>query len=85
MPTNLNIPNEDVTLNYIIQHTTRDYIDKIDKNDPPTPTEIEIQLIKAIKTQLEILNSDLSKGSKMPAPKSLNHSQIAELMMALIN
>ena len=83
MPTNLNIPNEDVTLNYIIQHTTRDYISKIDKNNPPTPTEIEIQLIKAIKMQLEVLNADLSKGNKMPAPKALNHSQIAELMMAL--
>lgn len=86
MPTtqaSVNIPIENATLNYIVQHETRCYIDNLDKTNPPTPTEIEIELIQQIKKQIQILNADLDPKNRMTAPKALNHSQIAELMMAL--
>lgn len=86
MPTNtqqVTIPIENATLNYIIQHETRRFIDNLDPSNPPTPTEIEIDLIQQIKAQIQILNADLDSKSRMVAPKALNHSQIAELMMAL--
>ena len=86
MPTNtqqVTIPIENATLNYIIQHETRRFIDNLDPSNPPTPTEIEIDLIQQIKAQIQILNADLDSKNRMVAPKSLNHSQIAELMMAL--
>ena len=43
MPTNtqqVTIPIENATLNYIIQHETRRFIDNLDPSNPPTPTEI---------------------------------------------
>ena len=86
MPTNtqqVTIPMENATLNYIIQHETRRFIDNLDPSNPPTPTEIEIDLIQQIKAQIQILNADLDSKNRMVAPKALNHSQIAELMMAL--
>lgn len=86
MPTNtqqVTIPMENATLNYIIQHETRRFIDNLDPYNPPTPTEIEIDLIQQIKAQIQILNADLDSKNRMVAPKALNHSQIAELMMAL--
>ncbi len=86
MPTNtqqVTIPIENATLNYIIQHETRLFIDNLDPSNPPTPTEIEIDLIQQIKAQIQILNADLDSKNRMVAPKALNHSQIAELMMAL--
>lgn len=86
MPTNtqqVTIPIENATLNYIIQHETRRFIDNLDPSNPPTPTEIEIDLIQQIKAQIQILNADLDSRNRMVAPKALNHSQIAELMMAL--
>ena len=86
MPTNtqqVTIPIENATLNYIIQHETRRFIDNLDPYNPPTPTEIEIDLIQQIKAQIQILNADLDSKNRMVAPKALNHSQIAELMMAL--
>lgn len=86
MPTNtqqVTIPIENATLNYIIQHETRRFIDNLDPSNPPTPTEIEIDLIQQIKAQIQILNADLDSKNRMVAPKALNHSQIAELMMAL--
>lgn len=86
MPTNtqqVTIPMENATLNYIIQHETRRFIDNLDLSNPPTPTEIEIDLIQQIKAQIQILNADLDSKNRMVAPKALNHSQIAELMMAL--
>lgn len=79
----INIPLEYATLNYIVQNETRNYIDSLDKLNPPSPTEIEMELIAQIKAQIQILNSDLPSKDKMVAPKALNHSQIAELMMAL--
>lgn len=86
MPTNtqqVTIPIENATLNYIIQHETRRFIDNLDPSNPSTPTEIEIDLIQQIKAQIQILNADLDSKNRMVAPKALNHSQIAELMMAL--
>lgn len=86
MPTNtqqVTIPIENATLNYIIQHETHRFIDNLDPSNPPTPTEIEIDLIQQIKAQIQILNADLDSKNRMVAPKALNHSQIAELMMAL--
>ena len=55
MPTNtqqVTIPIENATLNYIIQHETRRFIDNLDPSNPPTPTEIEIDLIQQIKAQI---------------------------------
>ena len=86
MPTNtqqVTIPIENATLNCIIQHETRRFIDNLDPSNPSTPTEIEIDLIQQIKAQIQILNADLDSKNRMVAPKALNHSQIAELMMAL--
>ena len=86
MPTNtqpVNIPMEHATLNYIVQHETRRYIDNLDLDNPPSPSEIEIELIQQIKEQIQLLNADLDAKNRMVAPKALNHSQIAELMMAL--
>lgn len=80
---NVNIPMEHSTLNYVIQKETRDYIDTLDPDNPPTPSEIEIELIHRIKNQIQIINGDLEPKDRLVAPKALNHSQIAELMMKL--
>ena len=58
MPTNtqqVTIPIENATLNYIIQHETRRFIDNLDPSNPPTPTEIEIDLINKLKHKFKFL------------------------------
>lgn len=79
----VNIVRDGATLNYVIQNETRRFINQIDKTNPPEPGEIEIQLINQIKNQISVLNMELSSKDKMAAPKALNHTQIAEIMMAL--
>ena len=79
----VNIVRDGATLNYVIQNETRRFISQIDKSNPPEPGEIEIQLINQIKNQIGVLNTELSSKDKMTAPKALNHTQIAEIMMAL--
>ena len=71
------------TRNQIITETTDEYIEQLDLDNPPSPEEIEQDLLSLIKFQFDAENAGRSKGAKMKPPETLNSWQIAKLMAVL--
>lgn len=71
------------TKNDVIRETTNAYIQQIDKNNIPLPSEIEANLINLVEIQIEAENSIRPKGRKWKAPETLSPMQIATIMIEL--
>ena len=71
------------TRNQIITETTDAYIEQLDLDNPPSPEEIEQELLSLIKQEFDLENQMRSKGAKMKPPETLNSWQIAKLMSLL--
>ena len=73
----------DKTLNEIIREETDTYLDTIDVDDPPTPSEIEKGILTAMHNAIDIENVSRAKGNKIKVPSKLCASQIADIMLKL--
>lgn len=73
------------TLNETICVCTDDYLDQIDIDNPPTPADIEAELVTKVKDTCLIENQIRAKGDTLKAPTKLCPSQIAKIMLKLNN
>ena len=73
------------TLNETIRICTDDYLDKIDLDDPPSPVDIEADLVTLVKDTCILENQVRGKGDMLKAPTKLCPSQIASIMLRLHN
>lgn len=71
------------TVNEAMLMFTTDYLDKIDPNNPPTPAEIEAELVDGVKNLCALENANRPKGDKLKAPAKLCATQIAQIMLKL--
>lgn len=71
------------TYNDVIRSTTRDYLQKIQKNNPPTPDVIEEEILDQTASAIRMENSIREKGEKWKIPQKLEFSQIADIMSYL--
>lgn len=71
------------TLNETIRICTETYLDQIDVDNPPTPSEVEAELVTAVTEACALENQIRAKGDKLAAPKKLCSSQIANIMLKL--
>ncbi len=73
------------TLNETIRICTDDYLDKIDLDNPPSPIDIEAELVTLVKDTCILENQVRGKGDMLKAPTKLCPSQIASIMLRLHN
>lgn len=71
------------TLNETIRICTDTYLDQINVDNPPEPSEIEAELVTAVKDACMLENQTRPKGDMLTAPKKLCSSQIASIMLKL--
>lgn len=71
------------TRNQIIDETTDNYIANMDSDNPPSPEEISIELVKQIQTAFTCENANKVSGAKFHAPDELSFDQIAQFMAIL--
>ena len=75
-----NLPD---TKNSVVKRATLEYLSTIDLNQPPSPDVLEKELVNAVKVEFDLVNSIRAKGDKLTAPKILEPSQIADVIMRL--
>ena len=73
------------TLNETIRICTDDYLDQIDLDNPPSPADIEAELVTLVKDACILENQIRAKGDTLKAPTKLCPSQIASIMLRLHN
>src|SRR5574344_1209747 len=73
------------TLNETIRLCTDDYLDHINVDAPPSPAEIEAELVTIIKDACVLENQARAKGDSIKPPVRLCASQIAAIMLKLHN
>ena len=73
------------TLNSICKSVTRDYLDSIDIDNPPSPDEIEVELVNLTREAINLENQIRSKCDKLKAPIKLKASQIGDILLKLHN
>ena len=71
------------TLNQTVRDVTEDYISQLDVNNPPTPAEIEQELVSKLNDALLAENTFRAKTEKIRPVKKLFPRQIAALMLTL--
>lgn len=71
------------TLNETIRSCTDTYLDQINVDNPPEPSEIEAELVTAVKDACMLENQTRAKGDMLTPPKKLCSSQIASIMLKL--
>lgn len=71
------------TVNSIHRRATLEYLDTIDPTNPPTPHQIEEELLDKIKGEIELANSVRSKDDKIRLPQTLMPVEIAQIMARL--
>lgn len=71
------------TLNETICVCTDDYLDQIDIDNPPTPADIEAELVTKVKDACLLENQIRAKGDTLRPPTKLCPSQIASIMLKL--
>lgn len=68
------------TINNVLSAVTQDYLDQIDMNNPPTPKQIEEDILDNVKVIVGLENAVRSTGDKLRKPQYLNAPQIAMIM-----
>ena len=65
----------------IIREITEDYLEKINPSNPPSPKQIQEDLLLLIQNQFELENVTRAKGNKLQLPQKLSASQIADIIL----
>ena len=73
------------TLNELIREQTDAYLGRIDPACPPPPSDIEAELVTAVRDACALENSMRAKTDMLRAPARLTASQIAAVMLKLYN
>ncbi len=68
------------TINQVLRDTTLDYLSSIDMNNPPTPAEIEADVLLALENNFTLENALRSKANQWKIPQTLDAVQIATIM-----
>lgn len=71
------------TRNYIIQEATEDYLDTLNPDNPPSPKEIEQELMGIVEDDMLLENEMRAKGHGHRLPNSLCAMQIAMILLKL--
>ncbi len=72
------------TLNETVRSVTDDYLNKkINVKNPPSPSDIEAELLTLTRDTLMVENQSRAKGDKLTLPTKLFPSQIADIMLKL--
>lgn len=73
------------TVNSIHRRVTLEYLDTINTTNPPTPHQIEEQLLDLLKQEIDLANAVRSKDDKIRLPQSLLPAEIAQIMAKINN
>lgn len=71
------------TKNETIREVTEEYLASIDSNNPPSPADIQGDLLDAIHNAFAEININKEKSDKWRIPDTLTPSQIADIMKTL--
>lgn len=69
----------DKSMNQVLREVTEEYLQNL--NPDKTPSEIEVELLEAMKNEFELHNAVADKGQKWRYPDYLKHTQIAEIIL----
>ena len=67
----------------VLRETTREYLETLDKSNPPPLEQIEQELLYQIELQFDLENSVKPKGRKWKIPEALSFPLIADILAAL--
>lgn len=65
----------------VIRNATRDYINNLDPDNPPDPSEVESRLSEAVFRAINLRNTAALKEDRWPVPRHLEAAQIADLLI----
>ena len=71
------------TLNETIRICTDTYLSNISVSNPPSPSDIEAELVTIVKDACLLENQTRARSDKLPLPKKLCPAQIAAIMLKL--
>lgn len=71
------------TINETIRVCTDSYLEQIDIDAPPSPADIEAELVSIVKDACYLENQIRAKGDELRPPKRLCTSQIAAIMLKI--
>lgn len=66
-----------------LREITLDYLAQIDIQNPPTPANIQADILDAVSLQFQLENTNRAKGSSWKIPDRLTPAQIADILMTL--
>ena len=66
-----------------LREITLDYLAKINVQNPPTPANIQADILDATNLQFQLENTNRAKGSSWKIPDRLTPAQIADILMTL--
>ena len=66
-----------------IYEVTQDYLSRIDPQNPPSPDDIEGDILEELKQAFDIANQVRPKGEKWRLPDRLSPAQIADILLTL--
>lgn len=72
-----------LTINSITKSSTQDYLDQIDKKNPPCPEDIEQNLLLVANAMIDGENSIRAKGDKLKKLNELTPSMVADIINCL--
>ena len=73
------------TINETIRICTEEYLEHLDVDNPPTPKDIEAELVTLVKDTCMLENQIRAKGDTLKPPTKLCPHQIASIMLKLHN
>lgn len=73
------------TMNSVIKDCTESYLDSINPDEIPSPSEVEEELISTINDQISLENQVRSKDEKLKLLKTLCPSQIGDILLKFYN
>ena len=73
------------TINETIRICTEEYLDQLDVDNPPSPKDIEAELVTLVKDTCLLENQIRAKGDALKPPTKLCPHQIASIMLKLHN
>lgn len=73
------------TVNSIHRRVTLEYLDTINTTTPPTPYQIEEELLDRLKQEIDLANSVRTKDDRIRLPQTLLPVEIAQIMARLHN
>ncbi|MDY3678030.1 MAG: phage/plasmid primase, P4 family [Actinomyces urogenitalis] len=68
-------------LNELIRAATEFYLDGIDPAKPPTPAQIEAELLGKVNRSITVANKSRGKRDQLATLKTLTHSQVADILL----